>query len=58
MEAVNSILVILLRSAWPTIAGNAFASEDDLQKAAGALILLGSVAYHAWQRQRGKKRRD
>lgn len=55
MEAVNSILVILLRQFWPLLAGAGVASDDELQKLAGALIVVGSVAYHAYMRYRGKK---
>lgn len=56
MQAVSSILVIALRQFWPLLGGAGVASDDELQKIAGALILLGSVAYHAWQRHRGQQR--
>lgn len=55
MEAVSSILVIVLRTFWPMLAGAGVTSDDELKQVAGALIVIGSVAYHAYQRYRGKK---
>lgn len=57
-SAISSILVIVLRSVWPMIGGAGVASDDELQKVAGALILLGSIAYHAYMRHAGKKEAD
>lgn len=54
-SALSSILVIALRHFWPLLGGAGVASDDELQKVAGAVILLGSVGYHAWQRHRTRK---
>lgn len=54
-SAISSILVIALRQFWPLLGGAGVASDDELQKLAGALILVGSVVYHAWKRHQGKK---
>lgn len=54
---ISSILVIVLRSFWPLLGGVGVASDDELKQIAGALVLLGSVAYHAWQRHQGQKAR-
>jgi hypothetical protein len=58
MEAVSSILVILLRTFWPMLAGAGVTSDDELKQIAGALIVVGSVAYHAYMRHRGQQRRS
>ena len=55
MEALSSILVILLRTFWPMLAGAGVTSDDELKQFAGALIVVGSVGYHAWQRYQAKK---
>lgn len=56
-EALNSVLVIVLRTLWPMLGTAGMASDDELKKFAGGLVLIGTIAYHAYQRHQGKKRR-
>lgn len=51
---MKSLVVIALRHVAP-FAGGALASDDQLNQAAAALILLASIGYHVWQRHQGKK---
>lgn len=52
---MKTLLVIALRHIAPLLGGAGVMSEDDFQQVAGALILLGSIAYHVYQRHQGKK---
>lgn len=52
---MKSLLVIALRQLAPLLGGAALTSDDQIQQVAGALVLLGSVAYHVYQRHQGKK---
>jgi hypothetical protein len=56
MDPMNkALLVILLRQIAPLLGGAGLFSDNDLGEIAGGLILLGSVAYHAYQRVQGRK---
>lgn len=54
---IRNILVIAVRQAWPYLAGaaSASASDSEVNQIVGALILFGSIAYHAWQRHHGRQ---
>lgn len=52
---MKTLLVIALRHLAPLVGGAGVVSDDDVQQVAGALILLGSIAYHVYQRHEGKK---
>lgn len=54
-DVTKTVLVIVLRHLWPLLGGAGVASDDHLQQIAGAVVLLGSVVYHAWSRHQGQK---
>ena len=54
---MNTLVVIALRHLAPLVGGAGVVSDDDVQQLAGALILIGSIAYHVWQRHQGQKAR-
>jgi hypothetical protein len=56
-EMIRSLVIIGLRHVAPLVGGAGVVSDDQIQQVAGALILLGSVAYHVYQRYQGQKAR-
>ena len=52
---MKSLLVIALRQLAPLAGGAALGSDDQIQQAAGAIMLLASIAYHVYKRHEGKK---
>lgn len=52
---MKTLLVIALRQVAPLLGGAALTSENEIQQVAGALVLLGSIGYHVYQRHQGKK---
>lgn len=54
-DMVKTVVVIALRHVWPLIGAGGVLSDDQMKQIAGAVVLLGSVAYHAYQRHQGKK---
>lgn len=53
---IESAVLMALRMLWPALGGAAIVSESELSKLAGALVVVGSIAYHAVKRYRGRQR--
>lgn len=52
---MKTLLVIALRQLAPLLGGAALTSDDQIQQAAGAIVLLASICYHVYHRHAGKK---
>lgn len=52
---MKSVLVIFLRQVAPLLGGAGLVADSDLEQFAGAIMLIGSIAYHVYQRHQGKK---
>lgn len=52
---MKTLLVIALRHLAPLVGGAGVVSDNDVQQLAGALLLIGSIAYHVAQRHAAKK---
>lgn len=57
---IESILLMVLRGAWPLLAGVAMTDEEAgmLQKGVAGLVALGWVCYQGYQRWQGKREAD
>lgn len=52
---LRSVIVIGLRHVFPLLGGAGLMGDDDYEQIAGALFLLGSMAYHVYKRYQQKK---
>ena len=52
---MKTVLVIALRHVTPLVGGAGLMGDDDYEQIAGAVLLLGSIAYHVYKRYQGKK---
>lgn len=56
-EMIRSLVIIALRHVAPLVGGAGVVSDDQIQQLAGALILIGSIGYHVYQRLQAQKAR-
>lgn len=54
-DVIKTLIVIALRHLAPLLGGAGLISDNELAELAGGIILLGSIAYHAYQRSKGKQ---
>lgn len=56
MQAVvRSVVVVAVRQVLPLLGGTALASADTVNQVAGAIMVLLSVAYHAYGLHKGQQ---
>lgn len=54
-EMFKPLAIVAVRQVLPMLGGAAFATDDMINQVVGALFVLGSVVYHAYQMKKGQQ---